>query len=381
MKNFGGRLFGLACLAAAMMLLAVSVTVTLQAQAAARASSPDKAAAWKAPGRVFNRFDSPYAFPDVHPDAGGKLLEIWCPPVTNSDCFILRYDGQVWMVDCSDEQWSRYAAQLLDELGIKRINKVINSHPHHDHLNGLPRIARVAEIDEVMMGFPPETNEHTAALSNFCRVMNIPITNFSDGDEVRMGDGPSVRIWMKGDRDWDLNNASAVMKLTYGDTSMLFAGDIKHKAQKRLLEKLGPEALRSDVLKCPHHGQEEMDDGFFKAVAPELVIVPSSRSAAKKADAFLKARRTDVLYTSVPCIHLISDGRKWIVEKLDFKPNPAYQSDIKVPFMKDYKKTALSGKQSKKPDGLIVRKPLKPGIKSKSARNRRQGIRLRREGA
>lgn len=296
----------------------------------------DDAAEENSHGAVVNRFEHPDAFPEAEPDPDAKLLEIWSPPIANSDCFILKYGDQVWMIDCSDHQWSRYAAQLLDELGIERVDRILGSHPHHDHLNGITRIAKVADIGEFMLCFPLETNEHTVALGNFCKENDIPITYFKDGDEMSMGDGVSFRIWQKGDKDWDMNNRSAVMKLTYGIRSMLFTGDILQKAQQRLTETVGVEELKSDILKYPHHGREAMDDEFFKAVSPELVIIPSDPGAASRGGKYLKSKGVDALYTVVPCIHLMTDGKIWIAEKMEFKPNPGFQSGMFVPFLKNY---------------------------------------------
>lgn len=70
-----------------------------------------------------------------------------------------------------------------------------------------------------------------------------------------------------------MNNYSVVLKLTYGETSYLFTGDIEKKAERDIMDS-GAD-VDADVLKSPHHGSSTSSGkAFIEAVSPEICIIP-----------------------------------------------------------------------------------------------------------
>jgi competence protein ComEC len=101
----------------------------------------------------------------------------------------------------------------------------------------------------------------------------------------------------------DLNNSSIVIKLTYGNTSFLFAGDARTQSESAML--LGANILKADVLKVAHHGSSSSTaPDFLKAVSPKYAVIevgagndygyPHQVTLSKLASAGVKVYRTDL---------------------------------------------------------------------------------------
>lgn len=161
----------------------------------------------------------------------------------------------------------------------------------------------------------------------------IPVIHFGDGDEFSLGDA-SIKVYMKGNVDWDLNNQSAVMMVRYGDRNILFTGDAEPKAQKRLYDVVPAEELRSDILKYPHHGILALSDFFLSAVKPEVAII-TNMDTIRMAKAVYHTRRggANIRFTASHYLHLMTDGKMWVMEYLD---------DVDFPYYEQYMATHLA---------------------------------------
>jgi competence protein ComEC len=152
---------------------------------------------------------------------------------------------------------------FFDKLGLTRINAVITSHPHADHIMGIINLIGLIQIDRAWYapweGLPLLLRDYrdsyrNAGIAEF-RVM--PPREF-----------PELKI--------DDNSKSMVLKVSYGTFSILMTGDIGVRAEESLLKYGG--ALKSTVLKIAHHGSKtSSSEKFLAAVAPELAIVNASR--------------------------------------------------------------------------------------------------------
>ena len=190
---------------------------------------------------VVNRIEHPGAESPFAEDA--RLLEIWFPQMTDCDAAVIRLDGKTWVLDCATEKYGERLVTLLDALGTERIEAVYNSHPHHDHTNGFHQLAEKYEIGELAVCFPQDYNEVMIAAVETAGAKEIPVTAYTSGDVLPLGDA-SLEVYMTGRTDWKLNNQSAMMWLRFGDATMLFTADLEQKAhflpelmQRRFLEK------------------------------------------------------------------------------------------------------------------------------------------------
>ena len=75
--------------------------------------------------------------------------------------------------------------------------------------------------------------------------------------------------------DRSANDNSIVLRITYGDRSVLFVGDAEHEEEGELLRQ-NSGALRADVLKVGHHGSRtSTSPAFLSAVSPRAAVISS----------------------------------------------------------------------------------------------------------
>ncbi len=272
--------------------------------------------------KVIDRWTNPEAYPDFAFSSEEDLLEIWFPRIRDRDAAVFLYQGECWMLDCSDEQAEERVVPLLKALHIEKIDRLINTHPHHEHLNGLYATDAASPVTELMICFPKDINEHMKNAVAYAEEHRIRITFYGDEQVLSMGDGV-VRFlnWQKVSEEETLNDRSAQFMVSYGNCDMLFMADMEFRGQDQLLAAVGPEALKADILRYPHHGKRAMRNEVFQAIQPEFVVITSTEGSpeVRESTKFFEYYFKDVprAYTTRGYLHLTTDGKHWLCEKVD----------------------------------------------------------------
>ena len=269
------------------------------------------------PPPVINAASNPDLLDSVRFLLDAEYLHIWFPNIANADEAILIYGDEVWLIDCGDEEAAIRGIDLMKQLGITQIDKLINSHPHDDHLSGLKYTAKAIPVRELLICFPQEVNKTMKYAMKYAGQLSITVESYSDGDILTMGDGKvSFHFMLPDDPLLDMNNLSAQTLVQYGNRRILFTADIKTEGEAVLLKQHAAEELHADILKYPHHGKDILLSSFLEAVAPSLAVVtnvPVKWDGIKH----LRNHNIPVLFTnpdgSYYC-HLYTDGNVWIAE-------------------------------------------------------------------
>jgi competence protein ComEC len=181
--------------------------------------------------------------------------------------------GVTMLVDGGPEE--ELVATELAALGVRRLDVVVASHPHADHVVGLPTVLARYPVGVLLQPGCPDTSADGAVLARAIADEGVPVRTPWAGDTLRVGD---LRIdVLSPDRCWsgtesDTNNDALVLRVSLGDDVVLLATEPEEPAQEWLLES-GVD-LRADVLKVPHHGAATSLPEFFPAVAPTVAVVP-----------------------------------------------------------------------------------------------------------
>jgi len=202
--------------------------------------------------------------------------------VGQGDSVLIEFPGRKRMLvdgggfaDSPFDVGEKVVSPLLWRKGFKKIDFLVLTHPHPDHLNGLVAVARNFRVGEFWEGRPPPGGETyaelLAALPPSVVRRRIGRGFRRDVGEVRVdalhpgpGEGPGPPA--------AANDSSLVLRVSLGGTSFLLAGDIGSGAEREILE--AGESLRSTVLKSPHHGSGASSSGpFLEHVCPSDILI------------------------------------------------------------------------------------------------------------
>lgn len=235
--------------AARLAALAVAVSVALAASGPALA---DEAAADQQQG-------------------GGATVTAYFFDVGQGDSeFLVLPDGQTMLIDAGTGEAGQGVVDDISWLGYDRIDYLVATHPHEDHIGGMPAVFDAFEVGEV---WAPEVSNDTQAFENFLDSVDeegLEINPAVAGSVVYESGGCTVEILSpaEGASYDDLNDWSAVVMVTFGDTSMLFTGD----ASASVLEPLGIGNV--NVLKVAHHGSDTgTTPSLLSQLTPSVAVI------------------------------------------------------------------------------------------------------------
>ena len=200
----------------------------------------------------------------------------------------------------------------------KKIDLMILTHPHADHITGLIDVIKNYQVEKILYTGALHTTPNYIEWLKLIKEKKIPLTIIDRPQTIKLGENCEIQIIypfksLAGQSVANLNNSSIVFKLIYGQTTFLFMGDAEKEVEEELLASGVP--LGADVLKVGHHGSSDAtSEEFLKIVSPRFAVIevgrgndfghPSGR-VIKRLERFgAKILRTDLEGT----IRLLSDG-------------------------------------------------------------------------
>lgn len=204
------------------------------------------------------------------------------------DCTFIRFpNGETMLVDACNRASGEEIAKDLRERGVKYIDYLIISHYHSDHVSGLREILPDIKIGQAYSnGYYPTD---FAWVNELLENNGTPVKNLFAGDSLEIGGVRIDVLWpvyedvaqlpqnvstvlLERGSVRDLNNHSLVCRMTYGNNSILFTGDIYEKGENEIIDYYAsnPEIIDCDVLKVMHHGRDTSSgEAFIRAVSPQ----------------------------------------------------------------------------------------------------------------
>lgn len=159
----------------------------------------------------------------------------------------------------------------LQQHGIARIDVMIATHPHADHIGGLIEVMEALPVGEIWTSGAVHTTATFEAFLDTIAERQIPYHEGSIGINISVGDLQLAVLHAEPDAA-NLNDSSLVVRLDYGEVSFLFTGDAEAEAEHAMLTNV-PDLLPVDILKVGHHGSyTSSSSDFLAAIQPEIAV-------------------------------------------------------------------------------------------------------------
>lgn len=163
--------------------------------------------------------------------------------------------------------------------GAESIEYMIASHGHEDHISGLVTLIDNIKVKQLLVPDGFGESDTAKMLLDKAEEKNIPVRELSAGEVINISSDAQIEIFSptlsmaKSLTDEEENERSLVMRVTYGNTSILYTGDAGKMCEQQILNE--NREINADILKVAHHGSvTSTSSEFVKAVKPEYAFIP-----------------------------------------------------------------------------------------------------------
>lgn len=227
---------------------------------------------------------------------------------------IILPDGQNIVIDTLDSLGGNQFVKFLKDLNIETINHLIISHYHGDHCGNVPILFNKFNVENFYHNGIPFSNSISDQIQNILKTTKANIITLKKGDKIIFNENATKLyldvlwpdfsekeknevIYNPGNTEKKKNLSSLVFKVTYGNFSILFTGDVYKKGDK-LISKEYKGFLKSDIIKAPHHGEFYTANSFklINAVRPDFAIIQDTRYINPIISNIYKAFGSKIIY-------------------------------------------------------------------------------------
>ena len=203
-------------------------------------------------------------------------LEVNYIDVGQGDCTLIICGGQTMLIDAGENGHEEKVISYLHSKGVGKLDYLVCSHQHTDHMGGLPEVLDEFGASTVIMPrltkAQTPTNKTYTAFLNSVKASDAKVEAAQPGNSYTLGSAKFEILGPVADDAESLNNMSAVLMLTFEGKKFLFTGDAEREEEQEILAE--GRGLDCDVLKVGHHGSKTSSSADFLAAAtPEICVI------------------------------------------------------------------------------------------------------------
>lgn len=224
-----------------------------------------------------------HPFSACRPD--GKLRIDFLDVGQGDSALLTMPDGTTLLVDGggnTTESARRIGETVVSEYlwwrGLSEIDYILPTHADADHIDGLNDVLKNFSVKGALIARQPVDDPEFAKFSQTLAETGTQTVTIEAGDTIHFGDVEIKVLWPEEGGVTSTNNDSIVLRVNFGERSVLLTGDIEQAAERALIASRQP--LQADVVKVPHHGSKTSStENFVLATKPSLAIISVGRTS------------------------------------------------------------------------------------------------------
>lgn len=245
--------------------------------------------------------------------------------VGKADCILLQFpNNKNMLVDAGDNNDRDAIIEYLKNYNIKKLDWVVGTHPHKDHIGSMDAVISGFDIENVIM---PKITTKTKTFEDVLlavKAKDLKVKSPEPGNYLINEGGLSVQVLAPNGQGYeDLNNYSIVLIVKYLKNTFLLTGDAKIISEQEIMAK-GFD-IKADVLKVGHHGSDSSTSiEFLKKVNPKYAVISvgkgnSYRHSLLETISKLTSNNVEILCTDKDgTVIITSNGNVLSVDKKAF---------------------------------------------------------------
>lgn len=196
-------------------------------------------------------------------------LRVYYLDVGQADSILVIDKEKTMLIDAGTNEEGQTVVNFLKDKGITRIDYLVGTHPHEDHIGGLDDVIDNFDIGTIYMPKMQTTTKTFEDVLDSIANKNLQVTTPVVGDTFNLIDAKcTIMAVDTQDTEDNLNLSSIVIRMTYGGNSFLFMGDAEAEVEE------ARSWQPADVLKVGHHGSKtSSSQNFIYQVMPSIAII------------------------------------------------------------------------------------------------------------
>lgn len=195
-------------------------------------------------------------------------LHVYYIDVGQADSILIVNQNQSALIDAGNNEDGENVVNFIKSKGITKLDYVIGTHPHEDHIGGLDDVINNIEVDKIYL---PKIQTNTKTYEDVLQAIqnkNQKISSFNKGDKFTIGDA-NLEVMTESILDKNnLNLSSNIIRMEFNGTSFLFTGDAETENEKTITW------TQTDILKVGHHGSTtSTSQNFLNQIKPKYAII------------------------------------------------------------------------------------------------------------
>lgn len=202
----------------------------------------------------------------------GKAMVVQYIDVGQGESILIQTpDEYTMLIDGGENDKETFMVDFLEANQIAKLDVILGTHPHSDHIGGLDEVINQFDVDTVYLPNVTHTTKTFEDMMDAIENSDAIIEQAKEGVRFQLGEYVAVEMYSPVDEQYeDLNDYSPIMKVTYGKTDFLFTGDAEKLVERQVLD----DNIQSEVLKVGHHGSTTSSGrDFIEAVDPTYAII------------------------------------------------------------------------------------------------------------